>query len=129
MIQLPYSILQTEAEHGLLLRARQAGKGVIARETLANGLLTGRYDQASTFTAGDFRQTLPGYIWTTIGEVQDTFDPYRRAGESWVDFALRYVLDRPEISCAIVGARTPEQIQGIVKAGTIVSSPAGSEIR
>jgi aryl-alcohol dehydrogenase-like predicted oxidoreductase len=127
VIQLPYNFMQFDAEQGLLHRAHQQGKGIIARETLANGLLTGRYHRESCFPDGDFRQTLPEHIWTAVSEAHGIFNSYRRASESWVDFALRYVLDRPEISCAIVGARTPEHVQNLVKAGTIVSSPAGHE--
>ena len=126
VIQLPFNLLQTDAEQGLLHRAYQQGKGVFARETLANGILSGHYSPKSMFGEGDFRQDLPDHIWKAVQQAHSVYDRYRRTGENWVDFALRYVLDRPEISSAVVGSRKPEHIASLVKAGAISSSPVSS---
>ncbi len=127
IVQLPFNLLNMEADQGLLSRAAGLGKTILARETLANGMLSGRYGPTSTFAAGDFRRALPMDVKTSIATGMAALEAYRRQDESWVDFSLRFVLDRPEISSAIVGARTPEQVRALVKAGTIPPSPSGPE--
>ncbi|ABC21563.1 aldo/keto reductase [Rhodospirillum rubrum F11] len=124
VVQLPFNLLNTQADQGLLSRAADLGKAVLAREVLANGWLSGRYGPASTFAAGDFRQHLPAEVKAAIAGDRAALEPYRRPGESWVDFSLRFVLDRPEISSAIVGARHPQQIEALSKAGTLSPSPS-----
>lgn len=123
VIQIPFNVLQSEAEFGLLERASSLGKGILARETLLNGLLAGRYNRLTRFPGDDFRAEIPATTRNAVFDAMDGLEPFRRPNESWVDFALRFVLDRPEISCAVVGARRAEQIQALARAGQLSSSP------
>ena len=97
-VQIVYSLARRHAEHTFLATARTANVGVIARETLANGFLAGRYGADSEWEQGDIRSRMPR--------------PYV------AQLALRFVLDRPEVSCAIVGTNTVQQVEENPNAGT-----------
>ena len=124
IVQLPYNILQCEADDGFLEAAARYGKAVLARETLVNGLLPNHRNGQAVYAADDFRSSIPIALRRSIDENIQRLDPYRHRHESWVDFALRFVLDRPEIACAVVGARRPEQIKALKTAGLIHPSAA-----
>ncbi|WP_298801856.1 aldo/keto reductase [uncultured Pseudokineococcus sp.] len=106
----------------VLPAAAEAGVGVLARVPLASGLLTGKYDETTTFAETDHRsynrdgaafdigETFSGVPYelglraaAEVGEVAAT------RGVPTAALALRWVLDQPGVTCAIPGARTPEQ--------------------
>jgi aryl-alcohol dehydrogenase-like predicted oxidoreductase len=105
----------------VLPAARAAGVGIIARVPLASGLLSGRYDENTTFGPDDHRN------YNRHGEafdVGETFSgvPYEvgvvaarelaelaPAGTSTAALALRWVVDQPGVSVVIPGARNAEQ--------------------
>ena len=126
VVELPYNFIHPEAED-VLPGLASAGKGVVVREALANGLLAGRHGPATRFAPDDFRSTIPSEVRAWIDSEMRAFEPYRRTGEEWIDFALRFVLDRPEVSTVLVGARTPEHVKAFGRAGEIAASAfAGS---
>ncbi len=115
----------------VLPSARKAGVGIIARVPLASGLLSGRYDENTTFDASDHRN------FNRHGEafdVGETFAgvPYevglRAARElselvdedsTLAQFALRWIIDQPGVSTVIPGARNPEQVSQNVAAAAL----------
>src|SRR5262249_27215274 len=54
-IQVVYNIFTTKAADELFQRAQQVGCALIGREPLANGFLSGKYNDDSQFAAGDIR--------------------------------------------------------------------------
>lgn len=123
VVQLPYNFALSEADQGFLQRAHAQGRAVLVREALGNGLLTGKYRSVSQFSRDDFRSRWPADLVTTAAAALAEWQPFRRAGESWVEFALRFVLDRPEVSAVVVGARTVEQIIESIRAGSTRCGP------
>ncbi len=106
----------------VLPAAREAGVGIIVRVPLASGLLSGRYDENTTFDASDHRNYNRGGEAFDVGE---TFAgvPYEvgvaaaRELSGLVDpdstlaqFALRWVIDQPGVSTVIPGARNVDQV-------------------
>jgi aryl-alcohol dehydrogenase-like predicted oxidoreductase len=105
----------------VLPAAREAGVGIIARVPLASGLLSGRYDETTTFAADDHRnynrngemfdvgETFAGVPFetglTAVAALRKLLDP----GQSLPQFALRWIMDQPGVSTVIPGARNPEQ--------------------
>lgn len=105
----------------VLPAATEAGVGIIARVPLASGLLSGRYDESTTFSADDHR------AYNRRGEafdVGETFSgvPYEvgvvaareiaaltSPGVPTSTFALRWIIDQPGVSVVIPGARNAEQ--------------------
>jgi aryl-alcohol dehydrogenase-like predicted oxidoreductase len=108
----------------VLPTALDTGVGIIARVPLASGLLSGKYDETTTFAPNDHR------TFNRHGEafdVGETFSgvPYEiglagvRALREVIpepmttaQFALRWILDQPGVSVVIPGARNAAQAEG-----------------
>ena len=58
-IQVMFNIFRQEARNQLFQAAMENGVGIIAREPLANGFLTGKHNAAETFPEGDIRHHFP----------------------------------------------------------------------
>ena len=108
----------------VLPAAREAGVGSIARVPLASGVLSGRYDETTTFAADDHRTYNRGGEAFDVGE---TFSgvPYdvgvaaarevaalTPEGATTAQLALRWVVDQPGVTTVIPGARNAGQAQG-----------------
>lgn len=112
VIQVRYNLLERDAEEVLLPKARQRGIGVIVRIPILFGLLTGKFNRASTFGADDHRQMnlspekLAGYL-ERVERLRPVFEA--EAGQSMTQVALRFCLSHPACHTAIPGGRTPAQ--------------------
>lgn len=115
VVELPYNPVIWEREGGVLAALAHDGKRIIARELLANGLLTDRYPDGHRFAADDMRAHWPGALRRKVESARRDWRPFRRRGESWLDFCVRFALDRPEIAAIVVGAHTPEQIESLAR--------------
>jgi aryl-alcohol dehydrogenase-like predicted oxidoreductase len=117
-VQIVYNLARREAEDTFLPTARGANVGVIAREPLANGFLAGRYDAASTWERGDIRSHMPRpYVAQLAALGQRVHEVAEQSGMTAAQLALKFVLDRPEIACAIVGMKTVQQVEENLNAG------------
>ena len=54
-VQIIFNCFRLKPLEAVLPAAREAGVGIIARVPLASGLLSGRYDEHTTFAADDHR--------------------------------------------------------------------------
>jgi len=115
VIQIPYNFVCSEADQGFLQEALQVGKTIMAREVFGNGLLTGKYAVTDRFRENDFRSSWDFALRMQIADTMKFWEPYKVEGESWMEFALRFALDRSEFSSVVVGARSPEQVAGLVE--------------
>ncbi|MGH2891994.1 MAG: aldo/keto reductase [Solirubrobacteraceae bacterium] len=127
-VQIILNCFRLKPLEEVLPAAREAGVGIIARVPLASGLLSGRYDENTTFDASDHRN------YNRAGEafdVGETFSgvPFRVGvkaarelselvddGSTLAQFALRWVIDQHGVSTVIPGARNPEQVSQNVAA-------------
>ena len=122
-VQLILNVFRRKPLERVLPAALEAGVGVIARVPLASGLLSGMYDESTTFAPGDHR------TYNRQGEafdVGETFSgvPFEigvRAARSVTAhaegiptalLALRWILDQPGLSTVIPGARNAAQVKG-----------------
>lgn len=114
-LQSPYSLIRREAENDALPVCRHDGLPFLAYETLGRGLLTGKYTAVPTFDEHDLRSQDPrfrgvafmhhaaqGVTLRAIG---------KKIGASAAAVATGWVLSRPGVTHAIVGARSPAQIR------------------
>ncbi len=115
----------------VLPAAREQGIGIIARVPLASGLLSGRYDEHTTFAADDHRnfnrhgeafdvgETFAGVPYEVglraAQELKGLLDP----GTTLAQFALRWVIDQPGVSTVIPGARNAEQVAGNIATASL----------
>lgn len=115
----------------VLPAARRAGVGIIARVPLASGLLSGKYDENTTFGADDHRtynrngesfdvgETFSGVDFATGLEAVKRLIPLVPDGATMAQFALRWILDQPGVTVVIPGARNPAQVAGNIAAATL----------
>jgi aryl-alcohol dehydrogenase-like predicted oxidoreductase len=130
-VQIILNCFRLKPLEQVLPAARDAGVGIIARVPLASGLLSGRYDEHTTFAPEDHRsynrhgeafdvgETFAGVPFETglaaAAELKGLLDP----DITLAQFALRWVIDQPGVSTVIPGARNVEQVRQNVAAAAL----------
>ena len=120
-LQPPYSLVHPEVEHEILPYARQHGIGVIAYSPMGSGLLSGAMtaERVDRMPPDDWRRRSPDFqaprlshhlaLARLLGEIG-----VERGGRSVAEVAIAWTLAHPAVTAAIVGARSPEQVEGFV---------------
>ena len=115
-----YNMLHRISEReGLLRECAESGVGYVAFSPLAQGLLTDRYlsgiPSDSRMAKDHFlkREQLTESMLTLIERLDSIAS---RRGESLAAMALSWVLRRSEVTSAIIGASSPEQLLTNIKA-------------
>ncbi|RMF43131.1 MAG: aldo/keto reductase, partial [Planctomycetota bacterium] len=121
-LQPPYSLIVPEAEKELLPYCAEHGIGVICYSPMYKGLLTGKFTAQSVHALGpkDHRTRDPHFQSPRLDAHLGLIDCLRpiaeKHGRSLAELAIAWVLRRPEVTAAIVGARRPSQILDVVGA-------------
>src|ERR1700683_948987 len=105
--QPSYSMLNRWVEHGLLEVLEQEGIGCIAFSPLAQGLLTTKYlqgvpDTSRASRAGSFRKAMLSE--SNLDQVRALNQIAGQRGQSLAQMALAWVLRKPAITSALIGA-------------------------
>lgn len=130
VLEVGYSLFYQGATTELLPLARRRKVGVLAREPLANGFLTGKYGPDAAFPEGDIRASLPPEYVSAMAEMAARLDFLRRDGaRTAAQAALRFVLDDPTVSSVIVGAKTAAQVEENVGATHVLPIDAAERER
>jgi aryl-alcohol dehydrogenase-like predicted oxidoreductase len=112
VIQVVYSRLDTEPEADTLPRAQEADLGVLAREALAGGLLSGKYPPGSRFT--DPTDTRSGRPVAQIEARLRAADQIKRSevshGVAMATWALAWCLANPTVTAVLPGCKTVAQL-------------------
>ncbi|MFQ5838148.1 MAG: aldo/keto reductase [Thermoplasmata archaeon] len=110
-LQLPFSIFRQEWIEEFFPALEDRDVGVIAREPLGNGFLTGKYDEGATFPPGDIRHDWPrSFVVGQVRAARQLAVALEHREESLAQLALKFCLSFPGISVVIAGAKTPEQV-------------------
>ena len=135
-VQITCNMLRLAPLDDVLPAAREAGVGIIVRVPLASGLLSGKYDESTTFDASDHRsynrdgsafdvgETFAGVPFELGLEAVRRLAPLVPEGATMAQTALRWVIDQPGVSTVIPGARNPEQARANVAAADLAPLPA-----
>jgi aryl-alcohol dehydrogenase-like predicted oxidoreductase len=124
--QPAYSLLDRSVETSVLPVCEKHNIGVAAFSPLAQGILTGKYNDGSrpadSRGANDqlnmfMRETLSKE--EALAKVRRLSELAKQCGRSTASIALAALLRREEVSTLIVGARTPEQLEQNVAASGI----------
>jgi L-glyceraldehyde 3-phosphate reductase len=112
--QPSYSLLNRWVEHGLLEVLEQEGLGCIAFSPLAQGLLTTKYlngipDSSRAVQNESFRKSMLSEA--NLVNVRALNDIAQRRGQSLAQMAIAWVLRKPVITSALVGASSWAQIE------------------
>ncbi|MFL6072830.1 MAG: aldo/keto reductase [Mycobacteriales bacterium] len=137
-VQIIFNAFRHKPAREVLPAAAAAGVGIIARVPLASGLLSGRYDEHTVFGADDHRaynrhgeafdvgETFSGVDYDTgLGAVR-RLTPLVPDGATTAQFALRWILDHPEVSTVIPGARNAAQAAANAAAADLAPLPAAA---
>jgi len=123
-VQPPYSMLAREIETELLPFCAANHIGVLTYSPLQSGVLTDKFtrERAATLPADDWRRNYsPEFREPALSANVALVDGLRsiaaRHGRTVAQLAIAWVLRRPEVTSAIVGARKPSHIEGTVAAG------------
>lgn len=122
-VQPPYSMLVRGIEQDLLAYCATHRIGVVCYSPMYKGLLTGRFDRErlQRLAEDDHRRRDPRFqepqISVNLKLVEDLSPLARQAGRTLGELAIAWVLRRPEVTSAIVGARSAAQVDEFAAAG------------
>ena len=120
-VQIIFNMLRLKPAEELFAQAWNRHVGILARVPLASGLLTGKLTRASTFASDDHRsfnrngeafdkgETFSGVPYEVGLEAVERLRPLVPAGSTMSQLALKWTLMFEAVSCAIPGAKTPQQ--------------------
>jgi aryl-alcohol dehydrogenase-like predicted oxidoreductase len=134
-LQPPYSMLRRGIEAEILPYCAQHGIGVIGYSPMQAGLLTGAMtrERVAALPSDDWRRRTPEFqeprLSKNLALQAHLVALGARHGVSAAVVALAYVLRRPELTGAIVGARSAAQVDGWIAALAFrLSEPEVAEI-
>ena len=111
--QVPYSMVKRGIEKELIPYCIQNNVGILAYSPLERGLLTGKIQPGHVFAEGDHRAKLQYYTNENIKRTNAFLDKIKPlAKEKNVllsQLVLRWTIEQPGITIALVGARNAEQ--------------------
>ncbi len=120
-VQIIFNMFRPRPADAFLPAAKERNVGVLARVPLASGLLTGKLTRETTFAADDHRafnrngeafdrgETFSGVPFDVGLDAVEELRALVPDGASLTQFALRWTLMFDGVTCAIPGARTPDQ--------------------
>jgi len=120
-IQEKYSMLDRGAEKQLLPLAREQGIAALAYSPMALGLLTGKVKPGRRFPGDDLRHNNPRFTEENIRKVNALLEevaPVAAAHRATLaQTVVAWTLAQPGVTCALCGARNPEQARENAGAG------------
>jgi aryl-alcohol dehydrogenase-like predicted oxidoreductase len=130
-VQIIYNIFRQRPAELFFRLAQQRQVGILARVPLASGMLTGKMKKESQFAADDHRafnrhgesfdrgETFSGVDYETGLAAVDALRTLVPAGQTLTQFALRWILMDPAVTCAIPGAKRPSQAEENIAAADL----------
>ena len=124
-IQPPFNLIHRDAADDVLLWAREHEAGVIVYSPMASGLLTGAFTaaRAAGLQPGDWRAGHPDFAGPALPANLALAAALRpiaeRHGVTPAAIAVAWTLSFPGVTGAIVGARSPRQVEGWLPAATL----------
>ncbi len=121
--QLPYNLFERQIEccaHGesLLSWCMENKVAVLTWSSLSRSLLAGRAHRGMKFDLRDIRNYDPKFQEPRFSQYMTAVErltafAHEHYGKSLPELAVRWVLDRPGVSVALWGARSPEQLDAV----------------
>jgi aryl-alcohol dehydrogenase-like predicted oxidoreductase len=120
--QPQYNLLVRDIEEELVPACELKGLGIVAWAPLAGGYLSGKYKPGQASMAG----TRSAENWSFPSRffhpdkdkiLAELLAVASEIGRSAAQVAVRWVLDQPQVTSAIIGARTAAQLADTLKAG------------
>lgn len=129
--QVPYSMVNRGIEEVVVPYCLAANKAILAYSPLERGLLTGKMKPGHQFSEGDHRAAHKFFQDENIASVNAFLEQLRPLAEeknaSLSQLVLRWTVEKPGITIALVGARNAEQ--AVQNAHAIDIRLSASELR
>lgn len=129
-VQIIYNMFRIKPAGSFFEKAKNRNVGVIVRVPLASGLLSGKFDQNTSFPSDDHRnynregkyfdkgETFSGVPYgiglKAVEKLKEIFPK-----DELAKYALRWILMNEYVSCIIPGASTPFQVEENTKASDL----------
>jgi len=114
-VQIEYSLISRGIEAAILPTCRDLGVAITAYGVLSRGLISGHFAAERELAANDFRAHAPRFGGMNrthnLALVEELRALAEARGATVAQTAIAWVLARGEDIIALVGARTPEQLQ------------------
>ncbi len=119
--QPTYSILNRGIEREVLPVCRRYGLGVLVWGPLSSGLLTGRYRKGGPPAENARMHWVPRHLTDErkLDAVERLIDVAGEAGMSLAHLAMAFATTHPDVSAAIIGPRTMEQLEDLLAGATV----------
>ena len=127
-VQIIFNIFRQKPAEEFFPLAEERNVGILARVPLASGLLSGKMTADRAFTEDDHRtfnregqafdrgETFSGVDFETGLLAAEELKELVPEGHTLAQFALRWILMHPAVSCAIPGGKNPSQVEDNVAA-------------
>ncbi len=121
-VQIIFNLFRQRPAELFFAEAQKRKVGILARVPLASGLLSGKMSAASKFAKDDHRnfnrhgeafdrgETFSGVDFETGLKAVEQLKALVPSGVSLAQFALRWILEFPAVTCAIPGGKRPVQV-------------------
>lgn len=136
-LQIIFNLFRQHVAEEVFAKAKEKGVAIIVRVPLASGLLTGRFNESNTFEAKDHRnfnangdafnagETFSGIEFKHGVQLAQTIKGIL-PDERMPQWAIRWILDHPEVTTVIPGASKVSQVDSNVEASDL--QPLSAEI-
>ena len=124
-LQPPFSLIHRQAGADVIPWSAAHGTGVIAYSPMQSGILTDAFsrERVERMDTNDWRRRNPEFRDPLVSRnlaLRDALRPIAsRHGVSVSAVAIAWTLSWPGVSGAIVGARSPQQVDGWITAGNL----------
>jgi Predicted oxidoreductases (related to aryl-alcohol dehydrogenases) len=134
-VQIIYNIFRQRPSELFFSEAAKRKVGILARLPLSSGMLTGKMSKRSNFEKDDHRsfnrhgeafdrgETFSGVDYDLSLDFVDKLRSLVPAGMTMTQFALKWILMNPAVTCAIPGGKNPMQVDENTKAADLPSLP------
>lgn len=132
-LQPPFSLIHRDAAAREIPWCAQHGTGVICYSPMESGLLTDSFtaEKVSKLAPDDWRRRAPQFQEPNLSRnlaLRDALRPIaKRHSATVAAIAVAWVVAWPGVTGAIVGARSPEQVDGWIGAATVKLTAADLE--
>jgi aryl-alcohol dehydrogenase-like predicted oxidoreductase len=139
-LQIIFNLFRQHVADEIFAKAKEKDVALIIRVPLASGLLTGKFNEKTTFAANDHRnfnangdafnagETFSGIEFSKgvelSREIGNLFPDNRMA-----QWSIRWILDHPEVTTVIPGASKVAQVESNVAASALPPLPPETHLR
>jgi len=112
--QVPYSMVNRNIQKEIIPYCIENKIGILAYSPLQRGLLTGKIKPGHIFNTGDSRPATPYYKEPNFSRILNFLDKIKPIADernvTLSQLVLNWTIQQPGITCALAGARNPQQV-------------------